>query len=179
MKPIDINSDGETFFHLLLEETKELYKTSDVINKNSGWSYSMCGTPIVKKQGLILGLNWGGGGTGELFNPQAKYPDGDEIKTYPFIIKLTPYLKDHLGLEDITKINYSNLCFFRSPKVQDLSEKDWEVSIPLIQSYIKYVDPTWIVLTSSNVDRAKKPLLLDSTELFTAGVGRIYTGYKK
>lgn len=36
--------------------------------------------------------------------------------------------------------------FFRSPDIQKLTQKDWELSIPLFQEYVNYINPKWTVL---------------------------------
>ena len=178
MQPNDFNADAETFFRLLLQDTEKAYQKSDIIQTNPHWAYSVCATPIVKNEGLIVGLNWGGGNNEE-FKAQAEYPKGDDVEKYPFIMKLAPYLKDHLKVADVKKINYSNLCFFRSPKVSDLKQKDWECSQNLIQNYVKYVNPSWILLVTTNLDRAKDALSLDENPLpFQAGTEKVFTAYK-
>jgi len=170
--------DEIAFFHLLLQKTDEAYRRSDVIVKNGHWSYSVCGTPIYKEQGLIVGLNWGGGGTGEVFQAQVKYPNGNDIESYPFIKRLFPYLKAYLKVEDPKKLNYSNLCFFRSPHVDELTKKDWTLSSALFHNYAGYVRPAWILLATSGMDKALEVLELDQIELFKTGREKVFSACK-
>lgn len=165
------------FFNQLLQDAGTAYSQCDVIKLNSNWSYSVCGTPIIKKQGVILGLNWGGGKS-ENFAPQNVYPAGDDIEKYPFIMKIRPFLKEHLHVQDIKTINYSNLCFFRSPKVQDLTEGDWDCSRHLIQKYITYIEPAWILFLSTNIDQAIKSLELEFLESPKVISYKTYTAYR-
>jgi len=168
----------EDFFHYLLIETEKAYQLSDVMKSKPKWAYSVCGRPIVKRQGLILGLNWGGEHNKE-YQPQNKYPTDEDVSGYSYIKKLAPFLKEHLNVEDVKNINYSNICFFRSPKVQDLSNNDWDVSKRLISDFVSYVDPSWILFTSSNIGKAKDILKLEDPILhFKAGTIRVYHAYK-
>ena len=49
-------------------------------------------------------------------------------------------------MKSISNVNYSNLCFFRSPKIKYLTWSDWKLSIPLFKSYTDYINPPWTVL---------------------------------
>jgi hypothetical protein len=121
MQASDKQLDEHELFDHLKRKTEIAYRQSDVFIKNPSWSYSICGTPIQKGAGLLVGLNWGGGGNGESF-PSQTYPNNIDAKTYVFIKRLFPYLNKYLKLADPHEINYSNLSFFRSPKVNDLKQ---------------------------------------------------------
>jgi hypothetical protein len=171
--------DEVEFFHHILSKAEKAFRQSDVINLNSNWSYSVCGTPIYKGSGLIVGLNWGGGGSGEIFNAQINYPNGSDIENYPFIKRLSPFLKKYLRVEGFKHLNYSNLSFFRSPNVHALTNKDWELSRSLFLDYITYVQPAWIVLLgTTGLDKATKLLDLEAIERFDVGKKRVFKAYK-
>ncbi len=168
--------DEHALFDQLIQKTEIAFHQSDVFIKNPNWSYSICGTPILKGVGLIVGLNWGGGGNGEIF-PSQTYPDGIDVKTYTFIKRLFPYLNKYLKVDDPKEINYSNLCFFRSPKVKDLSDKDWNLSKELFLDYLRYLDPPWIILATSGIECASRALDLSDVLHFTAGDIIIFNAY--
>ena len=84
--------DEITFFEQLRQETETAFQSSPVKKKQDSykrqWNYSICGTPIRRKRGVIFGLNWGGGGdkaidleSGELnsYPPPPQMPDGSDI----------------------------------------------------------------------------------------------------
>lgn len=134
----------QQFFNQLLVKTKEAFNKSPISEKqpNIQWNYSICGTPIQKDKGIILGINWGADGSHE---PQSEMPDSEEAKNYPFIKRSKPFFKEYLQL-DINSINfnYTNLCFFRTPKANDLSLSDYKISLPLFKEFVKFVNPNWI-----------------------------------
>lgn len=137
----------EEFFSKLLSETEIQFKKSPIYHKQiklgKEWNYSVCGTPIVKGSGIFFGINWGGE---DGYKPQTQIPDGKGIIKYPFIRKCKPLLEKYIGL-DFTSINfnYTNFCFFRSPKEKDLMLEDYELSLPLFEKYIRYIKPPWIL----------------------------------
>ncbi len=177
MQPGNQQSDEHAFFDQLKRKTEIAYRQSDVFIRNPNWSYSICGTPMLKGVGLLVGLNWGGGGDGEIFSPQT-YPDGTDVKTYAFIKRFFRYLNKYLKVDDPKNINYSNLSFFRSPKMNDLTDKDWNLSKEPFQEYLQYIDPPWIILASSGIERAKLSLSLSDVEPYTSGNKVIFNAYK-
>jgi hypothetical protein len=134
------------FFNELLVATEKQFKKSPVyqkqLNLNKEWNYSICATPIIKDKGVIFGINWGG----ENVRPQTNIPDGSDISKYHFIKQSRQFLEENWGL-DISSINfnYTNLCFFRTPKESYLSPDDYELSLPLFKEYIGYIKPPWIL----------------------------------
>ena len=139
----------EEFTAFLLRKTKIAYEQSDI--KTKSLYYSVAGTPIIKYKGVLIGLNWGGGGKNDMNNyiPQdLNKLNQSQPKDYRFIHSLFPFLQEYTKLNSILDINYSNLCFFRSPKVSDLSPRDWELSSKLFEDYINYIQPPWILFTS-------------------------------
>lgn len=135
----------DAFFHELLADTKEAFLKSSLANKK--WNYSICGTPMRKGKGLIVGLNWGGKET----DPQLAIPDGSDIENYNFIVRSKPFLEKYLQVKNVTEINYSNICFFRSPSISHLTECDIKLSEPLFYKYLNYIKPPWTVVLSNNI----------------------------
>ena len=140
----------EGFSLFLLEKTKAAYEKSKI--KRAGLFYSIAGTAIKKRKGVLMGLNWGGGGIidNSKYLPQESLNNINKCKPedYRFIRALSSYLEKYLKLKSVNDINYSNLCFFRSPQIIDLSPNDWKICNDLFKYYIDYIQPKWILLTS-------------------------------
>ncbi len=144
-----------TKLQLISNESKVMAKQQ---NLNKKWAYSVCGTPIRKNAAVIMGINWGGGRFDEEFAPQQKMPTQEEFMkglkngSYDFLKKASPYLTRYANI-DINKdeFNYTNLCFFRSPSSNDLSFKDYELSIPIFKDLITEIQPSKIVCLGTSV----------------------------
>jgi uracil-DNA glycosylase family 4 len=137
----------ETFLTELLRTTKECFEQSPIYKKQQNcscqWSYSACATPIQRKKVILIGINWGVSGN---HSPQTQMPTGEDIKTYTFIQRSRKYLEQYFGLQfDPPNFNYTNLCFFRTPRQKDLHRKDYEMSLPLFMEFVKYVEPNLIL----------------------------------
>ena len=145
------------FFSELREATEKEFQKSQLNGK--GYSYSICGTPIIKKRPIIFGINWGGS-KGE---PQADMPkeaNAKEINDYSFIkgVKRCIDSELHINFEQIN-FNYTNLCFFRTPSASGLQPADFERSIPLFKKYVEFIQPTWLLSVSmSNFDHLRNHL---------------------
>ncbi len=133
----------EKFFYDLLKKSKEVFLTSETYknNKNENWNFAVCETPIQRNAGVFFGLNWGG----KNINEQSKYPVAMKKRNWNFVSHSRRYFRDYLGKE-IEELNYSNLCFFRSPKVYQMANSDWELAIPLFKEYIEYIKPPWTLM---------------------------------
>ncbi len=57
---------------------------------------------------------------------------------------------------DIEDLNYSNLCFFRSPDMDHFEPSDWELAIPLFEDYVHYVNPAWALMLGKPPSQLKK-----------------------
>jgi uracil-DNA glycosylase len=57
-----------------------------------------------------------------------------------------PFIEKYLGIKSIAEVNHTNVCFFRTPKIQYLKDEDWEISLPLFEKYVKYITPPWVFL---------------------------------
>jgi len=135
--------DEKTFFKNLLEKTKEVFLTSQTYKEHGekNWNYAVCDTPIQKNTGIFFGLNWGG----KDIDKQSTYPERIKPRNWNFITHSRAYFREYLGKE-IEQLNYSNLCFFRSPKVHQLISSDWELAIPLFRKYVDYINPPWTLM---------------------------------
>ena len=118
---------------------KKYQENPDHLHK---WNFGICETPIQKGKSVILGLNWGG----DDYPPQKSYPILEKERDWSFIRSSMPYLTKYLGINEIQEINYTNLCFFRSENISVLESKDWELSFPLLNTYVNYINPPWILL---------------------------------
>jgi hypothetical protein len=149
---VDKMTTEEQFLQRLLADTKEKFLESPVLGEQQlcgrQWNYSACGTPIQVGKGILLGINWGVSGDHE---PQTEMPDGKDIPTYNFIQRSRQFLEQHLHLDFDTKnFNYTNLCFFRTPREVFLRPKDYENSLPLFRKFVEFVKPEWIFSLSNN-----------------------------
>jgi hypothetical protein len=140
-------NDSKHFFKTLLDKTKQNFAESNVKilqeERGENWNYAICDTPIVKGKGIIFGINWGGNGN---FVPHIEEPDGLNISDYIFIKRSKAFLEKGWDLDfNNINFNYSNLCFFRSPKASDLIFEDFDTSLPLFKEYVKYIKPPWLL----------------------------------
>ena len=142
----------ERFFKRLLANTEQKFFESPVFTEQQQlgkrWSYSVCGTPIQKNRGILLGINWGVDGDHE---PQSEMPNGKDIPSYNFVQRSREFLEKYLLLDFHTiNFNYTNLCFFRTPKEVFLKPKDYENSLPLFRQFVEFVKPPWVFSLSNN-----------------------------
>jgi len=138
---------NEKYLNLLCK-IEIAFEKSDVIKKQTKgineWKYALCATPIQKNTGLILGINWGG--NDKNYEISMSMPHGDDVKDYSFIKRSRFFLNDYLKINiDQPSFNYSNFCFFRSPKINSLSNKDISLCLPILEDYINYIEPPWIL----------------------------------
>lgn len=137
------------FFSVLVEKTRVAFNQSD-INKNfpdKDWYYSVCATPIRKNKPIFMGLNWGVSKPNENFKghePQVDYPSGD-IGSWRTKTLIDKYLVNYFGYRS-DQVNYSNLCFFRSEKEDQLTQSDWRDSIALFKEYVEYINPPYLIM---------------------------------
>ena len=125
------------FFKQLIEKTRLAYEKSPVYEKygHKNWKYAICDTPIKKGGDLLFGLNWGGKSHHAQEHMHSNYDRNFRLAKHADKY-LNKYFK--LKLEDL---NYSNLCFFRTPKSNLLKKKDWELSLPLFKEYVEFIEP--------------------------------------
>lgn len=143
---MDLDKSENNFLAELLDVTDQQFKKSPVYQKQlklgKRWNYSICATPISKGKGVLFGINWGGDDN----SPQTIMPSGQDVENYHFIKQIRKYLDPQWNLDFTTiNFNYTNLCFFRTPKQSCLSLGDYELSLPLFERYIRYINPPWIL----------------------------------
>lgn len=158
----------EQFFKRLLSDTKDNFIKSPIYSeqekRGEKWNYSVCGTPIKIGKGILLGINWG---VSSDHDPQEEMPDGKDITSYNFIHRSRQFLEKYLLLDfDILNFNYTNLCFFRTPREIFLKPKDYDNSFLLFRAYVDFVQPEWIFSLSNNNSKIllKHGLLSDLQE---------------
>lgn len=137
----------EKFFYSLLKETDIVFRQSPIyaFQKKRGlnWNYAICETPIQKHKELLFGLNWGG----DDINAQSEYPRSDKAnRNWNFMSTSRKYFAKYLNIENDNELNYTNLCFFRTPSTKPLTDKDWSLSLPLFEKYVNYIKPKLTIL---------------------------------
>jgi len=144
---MDLNISVDSFFSELLVETDKQYTKSPIYQKqlshSKRWYYAICATPISKGKGILFGINWGGS---DNFHPQTVMPSGQEVTEYHFIKQSRQFLEKQWGLDfKSINFNYTNFCFFRTPKAEYLSLDDYLLSLPLFEKYVHYINPPWLL----------------------------------
>jgi uracil-DNA glycosylase family 4 len=158
--------DNQTkFFNKLLDEAKEAFQQSKLKvhqdTKNLKWGLSISATPILPGNGVILGINWGGGSKSDNtgYEIQSSMPSKIDFLNdykngyYGFIKKSKNLLKEFLQINvDSVEFNYTNLCLFRSPKASDLRYDDIQLCLPIVKEFVDFISPPWILsLGNTNV----------------------------
>lgn len=178
------NMSGEEYFYDLLAKTKNAFQKAPIKEfqetNDKSWYYAVCDSPIIKGSGVIFGLNWGAS-QNRVHNAQTEYPfNPEKARNWNFASTSKQYFQNHLGIDHIGHVNYSNLCFFRSKSARQLQEKDWELSLPLFEEYLIYIQPKWcILLGTSGIDILEKyNKLSDLTTVIYTGTAKRTYGYK-
>jgi hypothetical protein len=150
------------------------------------WGISVCGTPIQVGEGMILGINWGGGGPSDeyAYESQYKMPTRSEFQhdlkngDYGFLIRSRNNLKEYLKLDiESGKFNYTNLCLFRSPGQKDLLMEDYESCFKTFKFLVREISPLWIIsLGTANIERLKALDLTFSPQMKFSGRAKGCTG---
>jgi hypothetical protein len=155
-------SNEEIFFYNLLDETAKAFETTETKKKypNENWNFAICDTPIQIGKGLFFGLNWGGSN----INRQTEYPKKDKKREWRFIKNVRPYIKEYFNKE-IENLNYSNLCFFRTPKANQIVKQDWDKAIYLFSKYTHFVKPKWTLMLGNPPKQLKSSNYLSNLEL--------------
>ena len=144
---MQIRTEEEQFFYELLEKTRLVYQNTPVYKKYGAiknWHYAICDTPIQKGKGVFFGLNWGG----KNHQAQTVHPTEDYVRNWPLAKHANHYLEKHLDTS-LEKLNYSNICFFRTPTAKYLTYQDWQLAIPLFKEYVEYISPPWALMLGS------------------------------
>jgi len=135
--------NGEDFFYDLLKKTEVVFKQSATrkMYPEENWNFAICETPIQKGKGLFFGLNWGG----DNIDQQSVYPPKHKDRNWKFVTQSRPFFKEYFDA-DIEDLNYSNLCFFRSPDMNSFEGSDWDLALPLFKEYVDFVEPSWSLM---------------------------------
>lgn len=136
-------SEEEKFFYELLDDTAISFENSATRKKypKENWNFAICDTPIQKGHGLFFGLNWGG----DDIDQQSVYPPKYKERNWKFVNNSRSFFKEYFDAE-IEDLNYSNLCFFRSPDMNHFDPDDWQRAIPLFEKYVDFVKPSWTLM---------------------------------
>ena len=141
-----------------LEFIKSLQDEIDVVwkslpDKNDRWNYAISATKLRKGVGIIFGINRGADNTPHEFPPDIP-TDDPYLINYRFISKSKDNLRDALNLKfqpGNFNFNYSNLCFFRSKKVNELLPDYFKKSLPLFKMYVSYIHPPWLLALGTTI----------------------------
>lgn len=170
------------FHDQLLLKTEQAFLQSPIRKLREGksqWSYAICDTPIQKKKIVIMGLNWGVGKDNEDVEWHYQYPKGDTSDGYIFSKPVLPYLRKYMNIESFNEVNYTNACFFRSEKSNQLNKEDWMLSLPLLKEYLDFIQPPLILLlgtTGGNMLRRMNALKIDWDFIKEPGKNRVFGG---
>ena len=137
------------FFKILQEKTETVFHQSEVYkkNKDKNWFYSICNGPILRDKPIIFGLNWGVSNNlnYEGHKAQKIYPETIDTNTWKFKSHVNSYLIKYFRCS-FDEVNYSNQCFFRTPKERFLSYQDWRDALPLFREYVEYINPPYLIM---------------------------------
>jgi len=169
----------QEIYNTLLEEANSAFMESSIIKKQQNWGLSVCATPIQIGKPIILGINWGGGDSED----QKEMPSKDFFKKdydnkcdYTFLKKSQKLIEEFLKIDvEKAEFNYTNLCFFRSPKSSDLIYNDYKVCLPTIEKLVNYIKPPWILSLGNSNMAVLKPKLNELKTFKTAGTS--HPGY--
>ena len=174
MKPNDI-------FEKALGKVNEAY-----LNQNRlKWGVSVCATPIQIGKGMILGINWGGGGISDENSYESqlsmptipKFQDDLQRGGYKFLQRSKKYLENYLKIKVASgEFNYTNLCLFRSPQQKYLRIEDYEACFETFKFLVEEIAPPWIIsLGTTNIEKIEA---LESTFTYKLESFGRASGYK-
>lgn len=160
----------QEIFNVTLEKATFAFHNSSISKKQKlagkDWGLSICGTPIQIGETLVIGINWGGGSSADMYKyiVQKQMPSFEEFKThynkgdYKFLKRINALAKEYCNIEiSEGRFNYSNLCFFRTPDIKVLENKYFEICIPVFKLLIEYIQPKQIIsLGTGNIKYLKK-----------------------
>lgn len=178
----------QELFDTTLENAISAFQDSNIIKKQNSagkeWGLSICGTPIQFGTGIILGINWGGGGDSknERFANQGKMPSKESFLKdytegdYKFLKKSEKLILEFLKLPlQEVEFNYFNLCFFRSPVSGDLVYQDYKVCHHAFEMLVNKIEPPWILSLGNSNMNILKPHLVNLTTVSVDGT--IHVGH--
>lgn len=174
---MDNDNPENKFFFELLQETHSKFLESPVYLKqqqeNKKWNYSVCGTPIQKNKGILFGINWGA----DSDHPaQSDMPNGEDVKEYRFMQRSKDYLQNGwISSIETPSYNYTNFCFFRTPRASDLVYDDYLLSSGLFEKYVRFINPPWLLAIGTTSFYKLEDLgILTEIKAFAHGKARGY-----
>lgn len=175
---------GKEFYKKLLKETECRFQNSPIQKKqlknDHEWYYSICSTPIKKELPVLFGINPGAKDSVDYKIKMEMPTTGNEINDYRFIKYISPFLEEYtnLDLNDIN-FNYTNLCFFRSHSIRDLTHVDYEISIPLFKKYLEYINPPYILSIGNKNINVLSKVAKKSPKIVDIDIHPIFDSLKK
>src|SRR5687768_10789690 len=97
---------GQDIFDSISVELKRISTETPLfqrgLSEQKKWAYSVCGTPIQRGKGLIVGINWGGGSdkSKDSYEVQEKMPTIEEYRElfrkghYQFLKRSSKYISE-------------------------------------------------------------------------------------
>ncbi len=157
---IDDEKDNIIFFTKLLYRVEQAFVLSDVYKrfKNKNWGYSITATQFSRDMPLVLNFNNGVDNVfvknGNIYGPQLSYPFSlfhgiyPELSLlkkmlHPFSQHYPPYRKYPHG--QFIPATLSSICFFRTKKQSQISQKDIKLCRPILEDLIEYLNPPIII----------------------------------
>ncbi len=154
---------AQEIFDQCLNEAESVYRKSSIYQKKFG--LSICGTPIQIGKILLIGINWGGGSASDpnIYSTQKEMPSFGRFKEdyekgdYKFLKRIQPFIEKNCGIEVSSgEFNYFNLCFFRTPNIEELIREDFSVCAPIFKTMVTNIKPEQIIsLGTGNVKHLK------------------------
>lgn len=142
----------QEIFGQSLKEAVIVYKKSNLYQKKLG--LSICATPIQIGKTLLIGINWGGGSSSDSYsyNINDEMPSFDNFRNdykegaYKFLKRIQPFIQKNCGIDISSgEFNYSNLCFFRTPNIKELTREDFFVCAPIFKTMVTNIRPEQII----------------------------------
>ena len=174
---MDDHYSEDQFFFELLQETHSKFLESPVYLKqqreNKKWNYSVCGTPVQKNKGILFGINWGADSDHSV---QSEMPQGTDVKKYHFMKRSKSFLENGwINNIETPDYNYTNFCFFRTPRACDLVYNDYLLSSGLFEKYVRFIKPPWLLaIGTTSFYKLENLGILSEIKSFTHGKARGY-----
>jgi hypothetical protein len=143
----------------LFTETRTAFEKSLIkkfaTDNGLNWHYSISSTRLTTENTLIVGFNWGASDNTD-YQPQTEIPtenfrDLYDKKWLGSLRRIYEPLKEYFPLENIDNCVQTNFCFFRSKEENQISAYDLELSIPLFQKLLDFIEPRRIIGLSNKL----------------------------
>ncbi|MGI8738709.1 MAG: hypothetical protein ACR2KU_03380 [Gammaproteobacteria bacterium] len=139
----------------LLAEVRNAYEALDIktlcLTEGLEWNYSLVTTSGVRNAPLIVSFNWGAA-SGKRYRPQERLQEEFLDEQDPgSLVRILPYLKKYLPLEQLANFSQTNYCFFRSHKANQISARDLALCQPLFTKLLAILKPGVVLSFSSKL----------------------------